>query len=182
MFFDGNDFRDTYLGPEKYDVSTGGARWRKECLERIPVEFRSGEETKEIPRTVRQLLWDHLASYRLLSQSKSRILADWSGEARAQGASEFRVERRFLSYTFWSQVPYPEVAVESKNLSIEVFGRIHASLLSRNVRLAIVAVPFREHVYTAHEQGEGYDIRRPAVFVEDFAREHGIPISTCCLV
>ena len=90
-------------------------------------------------------------------------------------AIDFRVNQHFIAYSFWSQVPYPPVAVEAKDVSLETLERMARILDDRGVGLALVALPTREQVYSGEPYGPGFDIDFPQAYLQLFAREQGIP-------
>ena len=89
--------------------------------------------------------------------------------------SIFRVNQHFIAYSFWSQVPYPPVAVEAKDVSLETLERMAKILDDRGVGLALVALPTWEQVYSGEPYGPGFDIDFPQAYLQLFAREQGIP-------
>jgi lysophospholipase L1-like esterase len=78
-------------------------------------------------------------------------------------------------YTYWSQYPYPDLAVEAKDEVLKTLERMDRYLAERGVRLAVAALPMMEQVYARSVAGHDYDISRPQVYVQLFARERDIP-------
>ena len=129
MFFNGNDFRDTFLGIHKYDFSNGAANLDVNNIRvKIPEEYR-----KRVGR-LSYILWNS-AIYGQLSNAFARI--------RAHKTGDFGVSNDFLSYSFWSQRPYPEVAQEARDVSINTLKSISDICRQSGIRLIIVAIPYR---------------------------------------
>lgn len=181
MVFNGNDFRDTYLGLEKYEIRGGTLHWRTENLERkVPPAFR-----KEPPRasaadrgffeSIRWGLYDSLAVYRAISEVKQTLRGNpISKRPASRPFPELELEDRFLSYTFWCRDPYPPVADRAVAKAIAALDRIRSRLESEGIELRIATIPFREQVYVESPTGDGYRIDRPQIFVEQYAKEHGL--------
>jgi lysophospholipase L1-like esterase len=169
VFYDGNDFSDTYLGTNKFKIVKGRLANNKENFrEKVPEKYRSTpHEAKPrggLLRRARAFFVAHCTICR------THLL-----QRRAKPTGEFRVKQNFVSKSFWSQVPYPPIAEQAKNLSLGELGRIDDLCRRHGARLFIAALPFRAQVYSRQESGPDYDIGRPQVFVERFARERGIP-------
>lgn len=70
MFFNGNDFRDTYLGKDKYDVATGVARWATANINsKIPEEFRKHAMVQNSTTQKFKSFAMNFSSYRLWAQT-----------------------------------------------------------------------------------------------------------------
>jgi lysophospholipase L1-like esterase len=168
MFYGGNDFIDTFLGVNKYDVKRGKVIPNKEVLdERVPPRLDEEAVSKKKPgllRRFRKFLKSKSTLYRVLSKKKSRKIA-----------KKFSVQKRFTSRTYWSQVPYPPAARNAKEVSLETLDRIYHLCEKEGIRLIIAAIPFKEQVYSLDERGKNYDIHLPQRFVEEFAKERDIP-------
>ena len=169
VLFTGNDFRDTYLGIENNIIVDGTALQNHELLNsKVPPRYRqpdlsmptASREPAEIRRALRRL-----ALFRFLAPHLDM----------EHLAVDFTVSQNFQKYTFWSQYPYPEVARQAKDVSIETIERIDAYLLERDVQLAIVAIPTKHQVYAREVSGSTFDISYPQIFVQLVARENGIP-------
>ncbi len=172
-FFNGNDFRDTYLGKDRYDVTTGVAVLNMENLNsKIPKEFRTSamEENTAGANSIASKFKSFISSlsiYKLLAQALNTLDANQTGG--------FSVSNQFTSYTFWSQVPYPEVAVKAKDLSLEVLDNIRELCYRNDIQLIIVALPYREEVYATSLSGSNYDINLPQKYVEEYSVTHSVP-------
>jgi len=133
MSFNGNDFRDTYLGVQD-DIVEGTAVLNEENLRRkVPPEFwNEAEGSKPAGGGLRLWRWlQSLATYRIAS----------SVLGRGSPLEESRVSQRFVSYSFWSRTPYPEVAQRARDETLKAIGRTHEYLDQMGVRLAVVAIP-----------------------------------------
>jgi len=169
MFFNGNDFRDTYLGTRKYKVVGGTAELDSgHLMEAIPesllrndfVVSKPAPDTSFWTRNLRRL-----ATYRVVSRALGMQSLSLS----------FRPSSRFTAYSFWSRFPYPPLALRAKDETLATIGRIHDFLGVEGSRLVIVTIPYREQVYSAEESGRDFDIDLPQAYVRIFAREHNIP-------
>ncbi len=169
VFYDGNDFGDTYLGTDKFKIVKGRLANNKENLrERVPETFRSnGGEAKPEGGLLRRA--------RIFLEAHCVICRTHLMRRKAKPTGEFRVTQKFTSRSFWSQVPYPPIAEQAKDLSLEKLGQIDDLCRRHGARLLVAALPFRAQVYSREKSGPGYDIGRPQVFVEHFARTRGIP-------
>ena len=138
--FNGNDFRDTYLGIGKDRIIHGTAVLDDDVLEeKVPALFLRKDRTTSQPSFETSTLRKSLRSFALF-----RLLAPFLDMEHL--AIDFRVNQHFIAYSFWSQVPYPPVAVEAKDVSLETLERMARILDDRGVGLALVALPTREQV------------------------------------
>lgn len=169
VIFTGNDFRDTLLGVDKEDLVDGTARMNDANLRaRVPDELLrfDGTLSQSCPResTIMRSL-DELSAFRLLSPflGLENLCVD------------FAVNQNFRMYTFWSQYPYPKLAIEGKDAALSTLERIDRYLDARGVRLAIAALPMMEQVQARSDFGDDYDIGLPQAYLHLFARERDIP-------
>lgn len=168
-FFNGNDIRDTFLGIDKYEVSRGFAEFDKEnLLEKVghaPGESQSpGKQEKTMLSRLGGVLKNYSALYRFLAPNQ-----------KEGDLGEFRVSPSFMDYSYWSNNPYPPLALKAKDYTLGILARINEVSVKNGIKLAIVAVPFKEQVLSSEEQGAGYDIRDPQRSIGNFARNHSIP-------
>ncbi len=168
VFYNGNDFSDTWLGTGKYRVLKGRLTNAPLMNDKVPPAYRAKPRSPKGAggpgERVQSFLKSHLGFYRLLSRRKPRGIS-----------REFRVSDKFLSKSFWSQDPYPPIANEARDVSLRRIAEIDDLCRRTHVRLLLVALPDKQQVYSKAQRGPGYDIRRPQIFVEEFARERGIP-------
>jgi lysophospholipase L1-like esterase len=165
VFFNGNDFRDGYLGLDKASVADGTARLLDDVVRRkVPASDLPDDTTLATPTRARRAL-DGLASFRLLAPFM-----------RLENLQlEFAVNRNFTMFGYWSQHPYPKVALDARDASLAAIGRMDALLRERGARLGIVTLPFLEQVYARERAGRDFDVAFPQLYVQAFARERGIP-------
>jgi lysophospholipase L1-like esterase len=167
--FTGNDFRDTWLGIHKYTVANGVVTLDPAVLEeRIPQRYRGLDGILSQPAEDR--LWlrrslKGLAAFRLVLP-----LLSWDNRDL-----DFRVSQSFRSFTFWSQYPWPEVALQARDELLLVLDRMDAFAREKKARLAVVAIPMKEQVYARAAVGPDFDLDYPQVFVKLHARQRGIP-------
>ncbi len=169
VIFTGNDFRDTFLGVDKETLIDGTAHLDDTRVRaRVPPELLIEDDT--VPQPCRPESgarpWlENLASFRLLSP--------WLGLENL--CIDFAVNRNFTMYSFWSQYPYPDAALEAKDMVLNSLSRMDARLEERDARLAIVALPTKEQVHARAAVGADYDTAFPQAFLHVFARERNIP-------
>jgi Carbamoyltransferase N-terminus len=159
MFFNGNDFRDTYLGLNKYTINDDEtSQWNEgNAEEKIPSEYRLASAP-----TLKTSLRNHLATYRALANLKHSVVTSSSAKVDESILfNDFKVDKLFTSYTFWSQSAYPSIAVEAKNVSLQTLDRIRSYLQEKHVHLIIVAIPYREQVYVKSLSGSEYNVEYP---------------------
>lgn len=165
IFFNGNDFRDTYLGFNKYNIVDGLTEWDQANLdEKIPREFRKKEYIENVRVT-------RLKSLRLLRGYASKII----DTLVSSKSSDFCYRDDFMSYTFWSQVNYPEVAIKAKDLSLKTLDEIKKICEFNSIKLIIISMPFREQIYAEKTCDKYYDISLPQRYIEKYASNYSIP-------
>lgn len=165
VFFNGNDFRDTYLGLNKYNIVDGLTEWSQANLDKkIPREFHKKGyiENRGFAR---------LRSLRLLRGYASKVI----GTLLSGKSSDFWYRDDFMSYTFWSQVNYPEVAIKAKGLSLKTLDDIRRICEFNNIKLIIISLPFREQIYAKKARDKYYDISLPQRYIEKYAANYSIP-------
>lgn len=169
VFYAGNDFRDAYLGLEKDAIVDGTAVLDERVLvSRVPASELARDSTRSLPSPpgpFRKQL-ERLATVRALEPLLGL----------EQKYVDFRVNRNFKSRSYWSQHPYPEVAARGRDAALAYYLRMDdAFRRAGGTRLGIVAIPFREQVQSRTLAGKDFDIALPQVYVQAFARDHGIP-------
>jgi hypothetical protein len=168
MFFNGNDFRDTYLGLNKYDIVDGAAVLNKANFDKnVPKDFRPVPEVKNLARK----RW---LDYITKSQAY-RLFEIKLAERRVNNGIDFSPEKCFSSHTFWCRKNYPDVAIKAKDLSLQILNNIRGLCNQNNIKLIIVSIPFKEQVYSNVALGDDYDIHFPQKYIEEFAQRYAIP-------
>jgi lysophospholipase L1-like esterase len=169
VLFDGNDFSDTYLGLDRFNVVGGTAQIDEgRFAQRVPPEFQRPDFVRSTPTAVNSQARRVLQKFALF-----RFLAPFLG--LEQRGLELRPSRRFTSYTFWSRIPPPEIALRARDATLGAISRMSAFATARGIRFGIVTVPYRDQVYSVRPAGVDFDIDYPQIYVQVFAREHGIP-------
>ncbi len=166
--YNGNDFRDTWLGLDKERIEQGTAVLDDAVVRaRVPASELAEDPTvaPDCPPTGLRRLFERSAAFRLAAP-----LLDTENLC-----IDFAVNHNFTMHTYWSQHPVPEAAQRAVEESLSTLSRIDTFLLERRARLAIVAIPTREQVYAREATGPDYDIAFPQVYLQVFARERGIP-------
>jgi len=184
--FNGNDFRDTYLGLRKYDVAGGVIQMNWDTFrQKVPTSYRPEREdpiTGRAPfvpegirlvRLFRNALL-HIEDVGLPEQANAAV-----EDERCLGV-EFVVATEFTYPTFWSAQRYPDVANEATDLSLRELSRIHALCEGHGAAFFLVAIPTKEQVYAVAPSGVDpngvvYDITLPQRFVRAWAEESGVP-------
>ena len=169
VMYNGNDFRDTYLGLWKELLVDGTAVLNEQNLkERVPERFVNAPHTMAHPSPETSILKEWLRRLAVF-----RFVAPF---LRMENLTvDFVASSRFVSYSFWSQFPYSEVAVRAKDVSLETLTRIDDLARTNGARLIVVALPTRDQVYSGRMSGDHYDIDLPQAYVRLFAREANIP-------
>ncbi len=188
VFFTGNDFRDTYLGLDKYDVVDGTARLRSDILTtQIPRNYWTESLKREhaykgkgVFGKIKSFLREYSASWRVMSRWKAEWLAQQANRQHPELGDEqlfieeISLDSSFLSYSFWSQRKYPLVAEKAKDISLKTLERIRRFLTDSGSKLVISSIPYREQVYARKAANELYDINRPQAYVQGYARQNNV--------
>lgn len=165
MFYNGNDFKDAYLGMHKYKIVDGIAEWNESIEnEKIPEAFR---KKRSLENAIK-----NFAIYRRLDRLVSMYL---SSKKRSNSGSDFRVSRMFGSQSFWSHRVYPEVAIKARDVALKDLDNIRRLLSENNIQLVIVTIPYEEQVYATSLRGKDYDVTLPQRYVQAYAEAHSIP-------
>ncbi len=166
--FNGNDLRDSFLDTTRYVVRDGAAELADDALEsKVPPAYRKAPYVNPSPVAPTGLLgW-------LWKSAFLRLM--FRATDRDPPYLDYEVSQRFTSYSFWSQSPYPKVAVEALNRSLQLLNEMRLVAQERGARLSIVAIPTAEQVYAIHPVGPGFDIGLPQELVGKWAVEQGIP-------
>jgi SGNH hydrolase-like domain, acetyltransferase AlgX len=88
---------------------------------------------------------------------------------------DFNVSHRFTTFTFWSQVPQPEVILRARDETLSTLDRMNALARARGAVLGVVAIPFRDQVYAERAAGAHFDTGFPQAYVKVHCAERGIP-------
>lgn len=184
--FNGNDFRDTYLGLNQYDIVKGVITRNWDTLmAKVPAAYRPLR--KENEAAAGSSSSGGLRLVRLLERALARMYANATErEAPRPPEKELCEEKRvtvtsdFTSIAFWSASSYPDVVRDAKDVSLRELSRIHALCKERDVKLLVVALPFEEQVYAdaptgIDPNGIAYDISLPQRHMEVWARDDEVP-------
>lgn len=165
LFYNGNDLRDAYLGPNKYKIINGAQVWDKKNNEhkKVPAEFRATEL---------MFYLDRLAIYRRLNSSISILLSDKNS---VKTHTNFRASRLFGVQSFWSHKVYPDVAIKAKDKALKALDNIRQLISEDDIQLIIVTIPYEEQVYTASLTGKNYDLNLPQMYLQEYAEAQSIP-------
>lgn len=178
MFFNGNDFRDTYLGLNKFDISSGTAQWNPGVIEqKIPRGLRGGKFSSIQPAKP-----SLLESSKLFVALRSlwRSLRAETPSIESIDPSSYTIEEQFTAFNYWTKADYDGLMLQARDTVFTELARIKRFTQAHGIELVIVAIPMEEQVYAATWQGEdpqgkAFDIRKPQAYVEQFARDNAIP-------
>jgi len=165
--YNGNDFRDTFLGLGREHVVRGTVELDEANIRRrVPPELLVEDATISRPVEASGLKGlKQLALYRLLAP-----LLGWHDLTL-----KFAVNRNFTMLSFWSQVPYAKAALEAKDVALATLGRMDDLLAAHRARLAVAVLPTHEQVYSDRLAGPDFDLSFPQIYIQLFARERGLP-------
>jgi lysophospholipase L1-like esterase len=172
MFFNGNDFLDTYLGTERYRVSRGGwleTQWDR-IEPKIPLEFRTRRPAHEFGL-------NRLYLYEIV---KYAVKSAWPAVGEAvnrgnPGEAQAITDTSYLSDAFWSRTTYSPFAKAAKLMTLEALKDIRQLCERNGSRLIVMTIPGIEQVYIPDAGfGSGYDRSLPQKFVQEFAESHDI--------
>jgi lysophospholipase L1-like esterase len=166
--FNGNDIRDSFLDTTRYVVKDGAAELADDALEgKVPPVYRKAPYVNPSPVPPTGVLgwWWRSAFVRLALRTADRD----------PPYLNYEVSQRFTSYSFWSQSPYPAVAVEALSRSLALLGEMRRTAEEGGARLSMVAIPTAEQVYAIHPAGPGFDISLPQALLGKWAAEQGVP-------
>jgi len=165
--FDGNDIRDSFLDTTRYVVKDGAAELADDALEaKVPLALRTAPYVNPqpvIPVGFMGLLW-RSALVRLVLRATDRD----------PPYLNYEVSNRFTSYSFWSQSPYPEVALSAVEHAIGLLDEMRRLAEERGARLSMVAIPTAEQVYAIHPAGPGFDVSLPQAYLAKWAGEKNV--------
>jgi hypothetical protein len=167
--YNGNDFRDTGLGLDKFVIKDGNADFDEKVLDaRIPGCYRQRVVRTSGPAP------DPLTLRRWLKRTATgRLLLPLIGWEHPW--LEFSVGPTFTASTFWSQRPWPDVALKAKDVSLTTLDRMRQTAEEHGARFAITCLPFREQVYALNSTGRDWDVAFPQAYVQMWARERSVP-------
>jgi len=169
VFYTGNDFVDTFLGIDKFNVVDGVVKIDEAVVRaKVPSAFREGSALrKKRSGTFRRM--------KTWVKRRSELYKFISGMRVPSIRTDFRVNPNFLSRTFWCQKTYPPVGDEAVHVTLKTLDAIADLCARHGIRLLIAAMPIKDQVYSETEHGADFDIYRPQHFVEEFAGKRGIP-------
>lgn len=160
--FSGNDIRDSFLDTTRYVVKDGAADLADGALEaKVPPIFRTAPYVNPLPVPPKggvDLVWKS-AFARLVLRAADRD----------PPYIEYEVSKRFTSYSFWSQSPYPDVATRAIAHSLGLLDSMLRLAEEHGARLSMVAIPTAEQVYAIHPVGPGFDIGLPQAHLAKWA-------------
>lgn len=190
IFGNANDFRDAYLGVNKYEVPSGILPLWKEYLLRakIPAELMVDPpySTWAVRKPPPKPFWHRLEIFKLLKGLKFSLQSMYyekkedEGRGITRSFSDFEVSNQFMSFSFWSRTHYPDIAIEAKDDGLEYLRKINEVSDGASMKLFIVSIPFEQQIYSKElngvdRNGIKYDVSYPQRYVEEFAMNNSIP-------
>ncbi len=167
MFYNGNDFLDTYLGLERYSVAENGSlQTNNQVLEnKIPEAFRPAG------RNLQKVLTDYSYLARLLKVGINSL----NRADQSTPRSTKTLNRSYTSNLFWSQTDYPEFAVTARQTTLEALERITKLCRQNDVEFRIVSIPSMEQVNFPTDLGKEFQRDLPQRYLSEFAASHSVP-------
>jgi lysophospholipase L1-like esterase len=166
--YNGNDFRDTYLGVRKFLISDGAADLDPRVLdEKIPPRYRKWQRgvCEPAPDLNAARRWIKMTAAGRAFVSLLNCDNPWLS---------FRPNSAFTSEAFWSRRVWPDVALRAKDESLATLDRMAKVLQARGVHLGIVCLPYREQVYSRQWYGADWDVAYPQAYVRQWAVARGV--------
>ena len=159
--FMGNDFRDTFLGLDKYRLVDGAA------------EFK--DFSAKLPNTPKASVIQRAVSWVKATRTYT-LLRPFAFRFRAANVSHrFAPSSDLFSFTYWSRTPLPPDGQQAVADTLGRLDGIRRECDRIGARLVLLALPFEEQVVADHRSGPGYSIEYPQRYVEEFASRQGIP-------
>lgn len=166
--FNGNDFRETWLGPDRERVVDGVLEPDEECYRtRVPAEFYRE------PDSFDDRWLERSALYRVL---RARWKRAFDPPTPTRTVEELlQADSQFQSSPFWSRTDAPPIALEAARYAQGLIEQMHQRCLAAGVHFAVVSIPYKLQVQSEAIEGDGYDLRYPQRWVEEACVEHSIP-------
>ena len=176
MVFNGNDFRDTYLGVNKYVIKDGVALWDTiNFNQKIPF-IHHKHKIKLVDISVKDNFLRYVKSFVIYQRINSLLIKNRSdNQLYLKKYHGFSPSHIYRDYSFWSQKNYPEVAINSKREFLLLLSQIFKICNKNNIKLIICSIPYSKQVYTHSEIGSNYNINFPQRYVEEFSTDNKIP-------
>jgi hypothetical protein len=167
MFYNGNDFTDTYLGIDRFKLVNGLSEWDSLAVNgRVPsaLPAATGLAGPALKRWVHHTLTStHLFLFVVR-------MATTTCKPRP-----FLPGERFMSFTYWSRTDSPPHLAAAVDTTMRLLDDIRRICQANEIRLVLVSIPTEDQVYADREVGDGYDIRLPQKYLAEFARTRAIP-------
>lgn len=176
--FNGNDFRETFLGPDQTIVVNGIALPnQRRQRDAIPAELLPARPPRPFARVMQPLrqrlqvlnLALHLIDQMRQSSAATAEPAD-SAEATFRPAAD-----NFMSFSFWSMTEAPPIQTQAVARALGELQAIADLCAQRGIPFAVAAIPYVDQVREEDLQGPGYDLRYPQFHVERFCEERSLP-------
>jgi len=150
MFYNGNDFSDTFLSLDSKGKLLG-------IHGRSP-DDRPETATKFTATQKRLRVITNSALFRVLNQLF---------ETREDPRKIFADPNRFDSWVYWSKRTYTPVAEKAKQISLQVLGRILEFCGKNHIQAFVITIPYVNQVYSDEITTADYDFNLPQKYVSD---------------
>jgi len=161
--YNGNDYLDTWLGPNRYRVTANGAleQDREAIADALPAEI-----VRATPVPGGRLV-DRSPLLRMTRAVARRVLP--SREPDADPGTGW------TSDLIWSAAHYPEYAAEARDVALAELARIDDLVRAGGSQLVLVALPYAQQVEQPGLFGDEYDIDLPQRDIAALAQVRGLP-------
>lgn len=150
MFWNGNDFSDTYFGTDKYIVEDGTLKWKLNSDNKILFNLKEFVGNTSI--------------YTLFTKTFDLIRARLI----------FSLDKPVTPAVIWSQKKYSKFAMKAKDLTLKALNDIRKLCNSNHIQFVIVSIPFKEQVYCSWLSNEDYDFTLPQKYLEEFSKTYSV--------
>lgn len=168
MVYNGNDFRDTWLGLNREQLVDGTAQLNEENLKaRIPPPYLVDDNTRALDCATP--VWRQVAG-RSAAFRRLAPLLDLEDLC-----VRFKPNLNFTMPGFWSLTPPPEITARAAGEVLASLSRMEALAAAGHARLAVVAIPTADQVYALSPTGRNFDTGLPQSALGTFCSERRVP-------
>jgi hypothetical protein len=173
----GNDYRDSYFGLNKYNIIDGRAYFKNSpAYTKLCGKDRSDDDPA-LTRLARSSLG--LVQNSALIQGLKRHSE--RGYGTASELDVFTVSENFCAYTYWARELSNKDQRKAVTTAIGLSAKIFDLAESRKILPIVIHMPFYEQIYAPHDQGvdgsgNGYNVSYPQKFLTDYAVSRNISV------
>lgn len=168
-FYNGNDFRDTYLGLHKHKLVDGVMLWNMRIIE------------EKIPEIYRQNFYPTSSSIFSLSFLNHSMLYQQIKKFRRTKYFTEQIDispvidkYSYTSMNFMSQDPYPDIARETIEVNFRKLDEIRKLLNNAGIILVITSLPTSEQIYSKKLIGKGFNLNNPQNYLYNYTKMNSI--------